>query len=126
MPQMSSIIAGIIYVIICGLVGFAAGRFMYRSVLGWTLLALIFSPLLTAVFLLVAGPPVSAADQVREDEEAERLRKSTDHQRHAEGTCPSCGAPNNLATGEGLRSSDDEPWRMSCANCAHEIAGDHL
>jgi hypothetical protein len=120
---MSSIVAGTIYVVICGLVGFVAGKFMYRSVLGWTVLALLFSPVLTIVFLLVAGPPVSAADQVREDEEAERLRKSTDHERHAQSTCPACGDPINPATGQGVRSSGDEPWRLSCANCAHEISG---
>ena len=123
---MTSIIAGTIYVVICCLVGFVASKFMYRSILSWTVLALLFSPVLTIIFLLVAGPPVSAADQVREDEEGERLRKSTDHERHAESKCPSCGNPINLATGKGVRSSNDEPWRLSCANCAHEIAGDQL
>jgi len=123
---MVEAIAGAAYLVICWLVGLAAKRMMYRSMLGWTALALFFSPVVAFIFLSVAGPPVGAADQIREAGEAEQQRKIAEDQRRAELECPSCAVPVNLLTRMGITSTEKEPWRMSCANCAHEIEADQL
>ena len=94
--------------------------------LGWTALALFFSPVVAFLFLSVAGPPVGAADRIREAREAEEQRKIAEDQRRAELECPSCGVPVNLLTRMGITSTEEEPWRMSCATCAHEIEADRL
>jgi hypothetical protein len=92
--------------------------------LAWFLLALFFSPAVTYVFLLAAGVPYSA---VAFDASVERARKEhperTDVREIAlnELRCPKCGSTVNPATGDGLRSLDDEPWRLICDTCGSEI-----
>ncbi|MGO9114242.1 MAG: hypothetical protein ACLP9L_33930 [Thermoguttaceae bacterium] len=95
-----------------------------RSQLAWFLLALLFSPAVAYVFLFVAGVPYSA---VAFDASVERARKQhperTDVREIAlnELRCPKCGGTVNPATGDGLRSLDNDPWRLICNTCGSEI-----
>lgn len=41
---------------------------------------------------------------------------------HDEMNCPSCGKVLNLATPSGVYVSDDEPRRVYCESCDHEIS----
>jgi len=119
-------IGAIIYLVFCLLVGVAAGRTMYRSLWGWTLLAFLFTPWAAFVFLQVAGPPLRAAKKVSNVDEANRQRKIADVEHRAESNCPSCGSPINLVTRKGIQSPEDEPWRVSCTSCDQEINVDQL
>jgi membrane protein implicated in regulation of membrane protease activity len=108
---------------LCLLVGWLATLYE-RSAGAWFLLAMLFSPLAAFVFLLVANVPHAAV--VRRERE-DRLRRAhperADIREAALGelSCPKCGATLNPATGDGLRSSDDEPWRLFCNQCGTEI-----
>ena len=93
----------IVYLFFCVLVGFAADRTMYRSFLGWTILAFFFSPLVAYIFLQIAGPPLSAANQFSQYKEALRQRDIADDERRADDTCPSCGSPINLVKHNRMR-----------------------
>ena len=116
----------IVYLFFCVLVGFAADRTMYRSFLGWTILAFFFSPLVAFIFLQIAGPPLSAANQFSQYNEAIRQRGIAYDERRADNTCPSCGSPINMVTHQGIESPEDEPWRFFCTSCKQEIDADRL
>ena len=117
----------VMFVIVCLplslLIGWMAKSYQ-RSSGAWFLLAVIFTPLVAFVFLLVAGVPHSAV--VRKEKE-ERVR--TQHPERAdvsdiaqsELVCPQCDATVNPATRDGLHSPEDEPWRLMCNQCEAEI-----
>jgi hypothetical protein len=105
------------------LVGWMAKSYQ-RSSGAWFLLAVIFTPLVAFVFLLVAGVPHSAV--VRKEKE-ERVRKQHPDRgdvsdiARSELDCPQCGATVNPATGDGLHSPESEPWRLICDKCEAEV-----
>jgi hypothetical protein len=81
-----------------------------RSVFWWTILAIVFSPVVAGVFLLVAGVPAETGPPEPE---------SVDFDGRA--TCESCGAAVDWDTHEGLHSAEGEPWRLLCDHCGHEL-----
>ena len=105
------------------LVGWLAKSYQ-RSSGAWFLLAVIFSPLVAFVFLLVAGVPHSAVVRKEKEERARKQHPDADDIREialSESKCPTCGATVNPATGDGLHSAEDEPWRLICNKCDTEI-----
>ena len=119
---MENALVLIIYSSICLVVGYCARRMMQRSMLVWTVLGLFFTPLVAFVFLLVAGRPYDPVAEIREHAEAKELRGIAETERVAEHVCPSCGSPVNLSTRKGVNTVDsEEPWRISCASCSHEL-----
>lgn len=105
------------------LVGWMA-KYYQRSMIAWFVLSVVFSPVVAFVFLIVAGVPHSAVVR-REKEERVRARhpdrSGVREMAMAESSCPRCGVNLNTATGDGVHSPDDEPWRMSCDACGTEI-----
>ena len=97
----------VVYLFFCVLVGYAADRTMYRSFLGWTILAFFFSPLAAFIFLQIAGPPLSAANQFSQYREALRQRDITDDESRADDTCPSCGSPIQRVKHKGMRPPEN-------------------
>src|SRR5262245_43532472 len=113
----------IFWLLLCAVVGGIASSFRRPAGL-WFLLALVLSPLIALVLLFVVGDPQRAV-ALREKEE--RIR-----QRHPERkdireaalnkmNCPRCGAVVNPVTGDGLHSSDAEPWLLICNQCQGKI-----
>ena len=120
------IVPTIFWLFLCYLGGRAASSF-HRPPANWFLVAVFLSPLIAFVLLLLAGDPQQALT-LREKEE--RLR-----QRHPERTdlreavlnemqCPHCGAAVNPITGDGLHSSEAEPWLLVCDQCQGTIEPD--
>ena len=116
-------IAMILWIPLALLVGRTATSYQ-RSPLGWFVLACIFSPPVTYVFLLVADVPHKS---VLRQELADRVkarhpdRKDVGVETEHEMDCPKCGASVNSYTGDGLHSPEDEPWRLICDKCETEI-----
>jgi len=105
------------------LVGWMAKSYQ-RSSGAWFLLAVIFTPLVAFVFLLVAGVPHLAVVQKEKEERARTQhpeRADVSDIARSELECPQCGATVNPATGDGLHSPEDEPWRLMCNQCDAEI-----
>jgi hypothetical protein len=115
-----------IYFALCLLVGLAADRTFHRSFAGWTVLALFFTPFTAVIFLVVAGSPLTAYDQVCKDRDVETKAAIADEEYQGEYVCPLCGNSFNLVTHRGLHSPDDEPWRLICEQCDREIDVDAL
>jgi len=124
--ELVSTIAVITWVPLCFLVASAAKNY-YRSPTGWFALALVFSPPIAYIFLLVADVPHRA---VLRQQRLNRVsirhphRKDAREAAHYEGDCPNCGAAVNLSTGDGLHSPKGEPWRPFCDGCQTEIDPD--
>ena len=105
------------------LIGWMAKSYQ-RSPGAWFLLAVVFTPLVAFVFLLVAGVPYSAVvRQQKEHRARSRHPEAADVREIAlsELECPKCGATVNPATNDGLHSPEDEPWRLICSQCGAEI-----
>jgi hypothetical protein len=88
------------------LVGWLAKSYQ-RSPGAWFLLAVIFTPLVAFVFLLVAGVPHSAVVRREKEERARKQhpdRADVSDIARSELNCPQCGATVNPATGDGLHS----------------------
>ncbi len=116
----------IVWLLLCSLVGGVASSFR-RPPATWFLLALVLSPLLALVLLLVAGDPQEAA-ALREKEERIRQRhpdrKDIREAALNELNCPHCGTTVNPVTGDGLDSSEAEPWLLICNQCQGKIEPD--
>lgn len=118
------------------LLSFLVGRMATsykRSSVAWFLLALVFSPVIAWIFLIVADVPHSAF-VLNEKEERVRQHYSDESESRntplsemnesdlrdialSETQCPKCGTTVNPATGEGLHSSESEPWLLICDHC---------
>ncbi len=117
-----SVLIWAIYLMFCYLLGSAAKGSFYRSMFGWAFLAFLFSPVVALVFLIVAGPPMEAKEQVEADL-AKRKREigGVVDGSHIEATCKACGAVVSITSREGVYSPEDEPWRVICKNCDQPI-----
>lgn len=115
-----------VWLFLCSLVAVAASSFARRPAT-WFLLALVLSPLAAYLLLLVAGD-ARAALALREKEERIRQRhpERTDLREAAlnETSCPRCGAVVNPVTGDGLHTSEAEPWLLICDRCRAPIEPD--
>ena len=100
---------------------------MHRPPATWFLLALLLSPLVAFVFLVLAGDPQQAMALA---EKEERLRQRhpgrQDHREAAlnEMQCPHCGAAVNPVTEDGLHSPEAEPWLLICNQCRGTVEPD--
>jgi hypothetical protein len=116
----------IVWLFCCYLVGRAASAF-HRLPANWFLLALFLSPLAAFVLLLLMGDAQQAL-ALREKEERIRQRhpewKDLREAALNEMQCPRCGAEVNPITGDGLHSSEIEPWRLVCDQCQGMIEPD--
>lgn len=119
------IVIFVVVLVLSLLVGLFARKMMHRSVVVWTVLSMWFTPLVAFFFLIVAGRPREIEDEVRDLVDAEEEKKAADDER-CESKCPSCGAAINLATRKGITASGEEPWKVSCAKCSHELKGTGL
>jgi hypothetical protein len=81
-----------------------------RSAFWWAILAIVFTPIVAGIFLLVAGVPAELPSPAPEEVDFD-----------GRTTCQSCGAAVDWDTHQGLHSPEDEPWRLLCDNCGHEI-----
>jgi hypothetical protein len=120
------VVPSVVWLLFCCLVGRAAASFGRRPST-WFLLALLLSPLAAYVLLLVAGDARSAL-ALREKEERLRQRypDRADLREAAlnEMDCPHCGAPVNPVTGDGLHTTEAEPWLLICDRCQATIEPD--
>ena len=129
----ASLIVVAIYLFLCLMVGVMAGN-MHRSLFGWALLAFLFSPVTAIIFLIVAGPPVEPAAQVRNEEDRRHAEAELDQEesrlaqieKDADITCPKCRSLIDPATRAGLKVVEDEPWRLICSSCDHEIDAEEI
>ena len=103
------VIAWIIWAVLVAGVAWLATSFR-RSAFWWAVLAVVFTPIIAGIFLLVSGVPAEA-----------RLPQPEDAEFDGHTTCQSCGAVVDWETHEGLHSPEDEPWRLLCDNCGHEV-----
>ncbi len=93
----------------------------------WFLLALVTSPPIGLLWLLIVGDP-GTADTLQEKEA--RIRRAHPGRRDAreaalnEMACPHCEATVNPVTREGLHSAADEPWLLICDRCQNDIEPD--
>src|SRR5262249_35040482 len=116
----------IVWVLFCFLVGKAASLF-HRPPATWFLLALLLSPLLAFVLLLIAGDPWEAMALRQKEERIRQRHPERKDIREAalnEMECPRCGAVVNPVTGDGLHSSEAEPWLLICNQCQGKIEPD--
>ena len=113
----------IVWMLCCALVGRLAAS-LHRPPATWFLLALLLSPVVTAVVLLFLGDPEQAL-ALREKEERIRQRhpERTDLREAAlsEMQCPHCGAAVNPITADGLHSPEAQPWLFLCNECQGTI-----
>ena len=116
-------VAVIIYVGFSAVVAQVA-RSYDRSPVVWFILSLLFSPVTSFIFLIVADVPHNAvAAKYQED----CLRKQYPEEKDlgqvalGETRCPQCGATVNTTTQDGLHSPEDEPWLLLCKRCQTAI-----
>jgi len=121
-----ALVAIIPWLVVCSLVARLASSF-HRPPATWFLLALLLSPLLVAVLLLILGD-AERAIMLRESEERIRQRhpERTDLREAAlnEMQCPHCGATVNPITEDGLHSPETQPWLLICNQCHGAIEPD--
>jgi hypothetical protein len=116
----------IVWLFVCSLVARAASAF-HRPPGTWFLLALICSPPVAFVLLLVAGDPEKAAALREKEEEIRHRHPELKDVRDAalnEMACPHCGAAVNPITEDGLHSPEAEPWLLICNQCQGSIEPD--
>ena len=120
---MSETVVGLVllavWLLLCALVGRAASSF-HRPPATWFLLAAVLSPLAAYALLLLAGDPKAGRAWAEREERIRRRHPGLKNVREAilnEAHCPRCGAEVNLITGEGLHTSDEEPWLLICDGC---------
>ena len=88
------------------------------------IVAVLFSPFVALIFLLVAGVPYAAVVRKEKEERARKQHPERADVREialSELECPKCGAKVNPVTGAGLHSPEDEPWLCICNACQTEI-----
>jgi hypothetical protein len=76
------------------------------------------------VFLVVADIPHKAVlRQEKIDQLMERHPNRVDAHDVAqyEMDCPACGSAINASTRDGVRSPQDEPWRLLCERCGNDV-----
>ena len=109
---------------------FVVGRFavtFHRSSGVWFLVALLLSPLGAVIALYLAGD--AEGDPVQREKE-ERIRRNHPHRKDVqeailnEMNCPHCAAAVNPVTGDGLHSSEEEPWLLFCNRCQEAVEPD--
>jgi hypothetical protein len=104
---------------LCALVGRAAIGFHRRPVV-WFLLAALSSPLAAYVVLLLVGDAGARREWAEREERLRRRHPDLKNVREAarsEARCPRCGAEVNVVTGDGLLTSEAEPWLLICQAC---------
>jgi hypothetical protein len=115
---LASDAALILYLFIYAVLLYGLGRMAIafnRSVALWVALAVLFTPLIAAVFLFAAGDvpePVQPRASLRD-------RTIDGHV-----TCPGCGAEIDWGQGEGVHSPVDQPWQLLRDRCETEIRPD--
>lgn len=117
----------LLYAILClpfsALIGWMAKSYQ-RAPFAWFLLSVAFTPVAAFVFLLVADVPHGAVVRKEKEGRARSRHPAATSVREialSELECPKCGAIVNPATGDGLDSPEDEPWRLICNQCGTEI-----
>ena len=116
----------LIWLPLCVVVGRMAVSYR-RSPMAWFFLALVFSPVVAFVFLIVADVPHSAVALQEKEEQARQRHPEISDVREvvlSETKCPHCGAVVNPATREGLHSPETEPWLLICNQCQTTIQPD--
>jgi len=109
----------VVWVLLCALVGRAASAF-HRPPATWFLLAAVLSPMAAYALLLLAGDPEAGRAWAEREERIRRRYPGLKNVRDAalnKAHCPRCGAEVNLITGEGLHTSEEEPWLLICDGC---------
>ena len=122
--ELAITIAAIAWIPLCFLVARAA-RSYQRSATGWFWLAFVFSPMVAYIFLLVADVPHKDVLQQQKEDRVIACHPDRTGLREVaryEKDCPNCGAAVNSSTGDGLHSSEGEPWRLLYDSCETEIA----
>ena len=111
-------LAAVVYLALCIGVGKIAEIFE-RSFSVWLLLALL-NPVVACVVLLVVGNSAS-----RREEDRIRTQHPEISDPHDAATnvmiCPTCGVSVNLATGDGVHSTEKEQWRRLCDACGADL-----
>jgi hypothetical protein len=121
--EIVGIIAAIAWIPLCVLVAYKA-KANQRSVIAWFAFAVVLSPLVAFVVLLVTSTPKqSVSKQGVKGRPSAYTSEPTDvlDSEHYERSCPKCGAAVNAATGDGLHWPEKEPWRLICNKCDTEI-----
>jgi hypothetical protein len=121
--EFLGIVAAIAWIPLCLLVAYQA-KANQRSVIAWFALAVVLSPLVAFVVLLVTSTPKqSVSKQEAKERPSAYTSEPTDvlDSEHYERSCPKCGAAVNAATGDGLHWPEKEPWRLMCNECDTEI-----
>lgn len=120
---MSETVVGLVlltvWLLLCALVGRAAASF-HRPPATWFLVAALLSPLAAYALLLVAGDPEAGRARAEREARIRRRHPGLTNVRDAalnEAHCPRCGADVNLVTGDGLHTSEEEPWLLICDGC---------
>jgi len=109
MEGLVGVLALLVWLLLAGFVGWLAKGFG-RSALGWFILAVLFTPFVTVIFLVVAG---DTPDFARREAAADDAIGDVE--------CNQCGAPVNWATHEGVHSPERKPWMFICDQCGAEI-----
>jgi hypothetical protein len=123
MREVCFLLVLVFWLFLCYLVGRAAMSY-HRSMGVWFVLAVLLSPLVAGVCLLIAGDCQEAlARQEREERLRQKYPGRTDLHEAAMNAlhCHGCGAEVNPITGDGLTSSETEPWLLICARCQTRI-----
>jgi hypothetical protein len=115
----------VFYLLLCAGVGYLAKN-CGRSIAIWFCLAVLFTPLLTVLFLIIAGVPAGdeevdksiseeVAHEIEENEKSLILEQDIQ--------CPNCNAAINLYTGKGVVVPDENsPWDIHCASCGNNLS----
>jgi hypothetical protein len=120
------IVPALAWILLCLVVGKIAASF-HRPPGTWILLALLFSPLVAFVFLLIAGDTEQALALAQKEEEIRRKHPERQDIREAalnEMNCPHCGAAINPVTEDGLHSPAGKPWLLICNQCQTAVEPD--
>ena len=121
---MDELILPFMYIVLALVVGAIASHWMCRPFVGWSLLAFFFTPPITFLFLVAAGP---SWDTNRDEERAQREIQRRLKAEWCASACPHCGSVLNFKTRLGFkRSPVDRPALLVCAQCEREIHADEL
>ncbi|OGL47876.1 MAG: hypothetical protein A2161_22695 [Candidatus Schekmanbacteria bacterium RBG_13_48_7] len=91
-----------------------------RSFLTWFCLSLIFTPVASFVFLLVAGIPF---DKIIKNEIKQKALRKYGEEINLEtaAECPNCKEIYDISTGFGIMQDETQSWKIYCENCKQEI-----
>ena len=91
-----------------------------RSFLAWFILSLLFTPVISFIFLLAAGIPV---DKIIRDEIKQKALKKYGETVNLQTVeeCPYCSEVFDISQGLGIINDEHESWKIYCENCKREI-----